>query len=232
MHDDRELLALIQQTEHARRGPADHVAGAALADDLAGDAPMPIPSTWLHPPREETTSWGTRQLAAAGLGLGLGLLIVVPALIWSLPQGALPGRSTPEMARRPPPDSRSPAMAAFASADGQTHGRLAATDIPHAVAAPSKADAAEDTETTLLLARSELLASSGDLAGARALLHESADRERGVILFALAETFDPNMLAAWGLRDQHADPARARGLYEQARAKGIERARSRLEALK
>ena len=50
--------------------------------------------------------------------------------------------------------------------------------------------------------------------------------------FALAETYDPNMLAAWGARGWAADVGQARALYRKALAGGISRAQSRLDALK
>jgi hypothetical protein len=48
---------------------------------------------------------------------------------------------------------------------------------------------------------------------------------------ALAETFDPNVLAAWGIRGQTADPRIARDLYSKAHMIGVPMARQRLEAL-
>ena len=48
---------------------------------------------------------------------------------------------------------------------------------------------------------------------------------------ALAETYDPNVLAAWGVRGQIADPRTARDLYAKANLIGIPMARQRLEAL-
>lgn len=228
MRDDRELLALIAaaEREHAGKPVATLAAGAEQ------EPPMPIPSTWLLPPREETTSWGARQLLAAGLGLGLGLLVVVPALIWSIPYAALPGHPALEAATasRNASSGGSQQLVAVASTQSDWQGRLS-TAYPPAVIAAST-DGPDEPETAILLARSELLASSGDLAGARELLRQGADAERAVILFALAETHDPNMLAAWGLRVQQADPAEARALYARAREKGHPRAGARIEALR
>jgi TPR repeat protein len=52
------------------------------------------------------------------------------------------------------------------------------------------------------------------------------------VLFALAETYDPNMLAAWGTRGVTADVARARALYQKALGLGVASAQNRLDALK
>ena len=51
------------------------------------------------------------------------------------------------------------------------------------------------------------------------------------ISFALAETYDPNMLAAWGTRGAIADVARAKALYHKSLGLGMARAQVRLEAL-
>ena len=52
------------------------------------------------------------------------------------------------------------------------------------------------------------------------------------LLFALAETYDPNMLAAWGSRGVSADVQRARALYAKALDLGFGRAMARLDALR
>ena len=50
--------------------------------------------------------------------------------------------------------------------------------------------------------------------------------------FALAETYDPNMLAAWGTRGIAADVTKAKSLYFKARDLGVSRAQVRLEQLR
>jgi hypothetical protein len=50
-------------------------------------------------------------------------------------------------------------------------------------------------------------------------------------LFALAETYDPNMLAAWGTIGMQGDVAKARELYTKALAGGLHEADARLKAL-
>lgn len=73
---------------------------------------------------------------------------------------------------------------------------------------------------------------SGDIAGARELLGGADVQSVGQASFALAETYDPNMLAAWGTRGAVADVARARALYAKALNLGVGRAMVRLEGLK
>jgi TPR repeat protein len=47
----------------------------------------------------------------------------------------------------------------------------------------------------------------------------------------LAETYDPNMLAAWGIRGVAPDVPKAKALYGEALDLGNARARQRLDAL-
>ena len=73
---------------------------------------------------------------------------------------------------------------------------------------------------------------SGDVGGARELLSNAEEGSQGAAVFALAETYDPNMLAAWGTRGVAADVAKARALYRKALNLGAERAQVRLDALR
>jgi hypothetical protein len=73
---------------------------------------------------------------------------------------------------------------------------------------------------------------SGDVVGAREMLAGADDGAQGAICFALAETYDPNMLAAWGTRGVAADAAKARALYRKASGLGVSRAQNRLDALR
>ena len=51
-----------------------------------------------------------------------------------------------------------------------------------------------------LLAHAAQRVESGDVEGAREMLADADDGGQGAVSFALAETYDPNMLAAWGTR--------------------------------
>jgi hypothetical protein len=82
-----------------------------------------------------------------------------------------------------------------------------------------------------LLARAAQRIDIGDVTAARELLVGADDGGQGAILFALAETYDPNMLAAWGTRDVAADAVKARALYGKAFGLGVARAQNRLDAL-
>jgi TPR repeat protein len=74
-------------------------------------------------------------------------------------------------------------------------------------------------------------ARNGDVATARSMLtaHESGSTAHAV--FALAETYDPNMLAAWNIRGVTADARLARELYRKAASLGLARAERRLGLL-
>jgi hypothetical protein len=70
-----------------------------------------------------------------------------------------------------------------------------------------------------------------DLGGAREILQAHLDDDNnGRVTFALAETYDPNMLASWG-STADADTKRARVLYHKAFELGVTAAKMRLEAL-
>ncbi len=83
----------------------------------------------------------------------------------------------------------------------------------------------------LLVEKAEAMLERGDIIGARRELAEAAAAGNTHAKFALAETFDPNMLAARGLRVPVADAGTARALYTQALAAGDARAQRRLEGL-
>ena len=82
-----------------------------------------------------------------------------------------------------------------------------------------------------LLAQASRRVESGDVAGAREMLGSAEEAGQGPVSFALAETYDPNMLAAWGARGAVADVAKARALYRKALSLGVVSAQNRLEAL-
>lgn len=86
-------------------------------------------------------------------------------------------------------------------------------------------------EEQMLLERCEEMIARGDMQGARDGLAKAAADGSVNAKFALAETFDPNVLAAWGLRDRVADVGVARTLYGQALEAGDPRAGRRIAAL-
>ena len=91
---------------------------------------------------------------------------------------------------------------------------------------------AEARRVEEILAQAVRRVSSGDVIGARDMLAAAEDGAQGPVTFALAETYDPNMLAAWGSRGVTSDIVKARALYRKALELGVTKANMRLEALK
>ena len=81
------------------------------------------------------------------------------------------------------------------------------------------------------LATARTLAAAGEVIQARVILGEPALAGNGEAAYLLAETYDPNVLAALGLTGVKAEPERARDLYEHALREGVTAARQRVEAL-
>lgn len=219
-----------------------------LFDDEEDDAAMPIPSTWRTPPEPPDSGPLRDQLKAAAFGFATGLAVIVPVVLVltgrlgdvsfdALFGGAEPlaptvartvaapeqlpvhvqQRVVPTTLVTPAPRRPETMAAAFETAPS--------APLPEPQAAESKVSWAG----AIAEARRRIL--SGDVAGGRETLRPAVAAEEPEAVMALAETFDPNMLAAWGVRDVTADVERARGLYQKALSAGLEPARTRLEAL-
>ena len=190
-----------------------------------------------------------REGRAALIGFGLGLALLVPiAIVMSnrLAEQAPPHIDTVtagvvqalvplsvtvddvgiKTTRRPTQASSgiqlspvSPATAAISSPPTLTIEPVSKPAEPVSTAASDR-----------LIEGRELIA-KGDIEAARRLLQQGAVEGNPQYLMALAETFDPNMLAAWSARGAAADVLRARALYQSALVQGENKARQRLEAL-
>ena len=82
-----------------------------------------------------------------------------------------------------------------------------------------------------LLNKARVLLGQGEVGAARAVLEQATEAGGAPALFALAETYDPAVLARWGTVGTLGDVARARELYGLALAAGAPEARARLMAL-
>jgi TPR repeat protein len=82
------------------------------------------------------------------------------------------------------------------------------------------------------MARARQLIEQRNISAARSMLERAAEAGDPQALFALAETYDPNVLAAWGTVGTQGDAAKAKQLYAKARAGGLEEAEARLQALR
>lgn len=108
----------------------------------------------------------------------------------------------------------------------------AAPPVAIAAAAPIPDLAAPaDANLPKLMARARLLLGQGDIGGARAMLERAAASGDAVALFALAETYDPAILARWGTHGTRGDVVRAHALYRQAQSAGVAAAAERLAGL-
>jgi hypothetical protein len=82
-----------------------------------------------------------------------------------------------------------------------------------------------------LLEEARALVLAGRVVDARELLTQPEMRASAEAMYVLAETYDPNVLAALSITQVRAEPMRARALYEQALGEGLTAARQRLRAL-
>jgi TPR repeat protein len=105
-----------------------------------------------------------------------------------------------------------------------------ASEAPAAAVPPARSGLtpAEATAYTTL-ARAKI--QQGDIAAARRLLERAADGDDADALLALAETYDPRMLAQWGVIGVKPNVELAKTLYNKAGIRGAKRARERLLAI-
>jgi hypothetical protein len=82
-----------------------------------------------------------------------------------------------------------------------------------------------------LLARAKALVGQGNIRAARDVLERAAETGSAQAAFALAETYDPNVLATWRTRGTRSDATKARDLYARAYEGGIKAAKDRSHAL-
>jgi hypothetical protein len=220
------------------------------------DEQMPIPSTWRQPVPYDDDHWFRQQMGAAVLGLIAGLMIVVPAVLWLSgffgPQrsGSTAARTSPSAIESSPSadkvvdaaparpvdqQSESAAQYVIGSLGPQRSQPFAANPTPPSANPVSPSARLVDPNKPLieeLLAQANQRIESGDVIGAREMLAGADDGTQGAISFALAETYDPNMLAAFGIRAMVADAAKARELYHRASGLGVARAQNRLDGLR
>jgi hypothetical protein len=90
----------------------------------------------------------------------------------------------------------------------------------------------EAAKAEALLADARRLIGEGDFRTARSVLEDQTVSAMPTARFLLAETYDPNFLAARGVRTVRAEVPRAIELYRLALDGGIEAARQRISALR
>ena len=119
-----------------------------------------------------------------------------------------------------------PATAALPANDKPV---VPARDKPATMTAP---EAPGNAEAARLMARASLLRDQGNIGAARIVLERAAETGNASALFALAETYDPLSLSAWGTFGTQGDAAKAQELYAKALAGGVQEAGDRLNALR
>jgi hypothetical protein len=87
-------------------------------------------------------------------------------------------------------------------------------------------------EVARLMARAGALLGQGNIGAARIVLERAAETGNAKASFALAETYDPVILSAWGAYGTRGDATKAREFYAKARAGGISEAKDRFNALR
>ncbi len=192
-----------------------------------------LPQILQHPPtgltgakKIETGSSRGQALAPAILALALlGIAVLMSASMIDFAR--LPGLSILDDKPRPRliPQAQKPLSLATGLNPQATslEDNFVSTETP---AAPPLS-----LDELALLERCETLIAGGNMETARQELARAASAGSLNARFALAETFDPNVLAAWGMRERIADVGAARALYEQALAAGDARAAPRLGGL-
>jgi hypothetical protein len=149
---------------------------------------------------------------------------------------ATPGRSrygTASLSSTPNPTQAPATGKPAAPLSASNKPVMPAADKPATVAArPTAPEALGNPELARLISRASLLLSQGNIGTARIVLERAAETGSAPALFALAETYDPAILAAWGTFGTQGDVAKARELYAKAFASGVQEARDRLNALR
>ena len=233
--------------------------GGLLINEHQDDEPMPIPSTWRQPVGSDDERWYRQQVGAAALGLVAGLIVVVPSVLWL--SGWMGGARTSARQAGSEPiavkvaevkstsDIRAVKVQVVPVEKTETATQYVAASVDPRLAMAPTAPAIEQAPVPIpvpvartvepkqpradeVITQVERRIGSGDIAGAREMILANETAAPGAMIFALAETYDPNMLAAWGTRGVSADVVKARSLYQRARDLGEARAQMRLDQLK
>jgi hypothetical protein len=229
--------------------PADFSA-VDYDDDEDLDLPMLVQGDRYGALPETSVARRISASSAGVIGFGLGLVLVVPIGIvmtgafndfgltspLSSTKGETAASEQVQSSVVPASASEDRSVATLGgttpnpvAADTRSVAARAPDALARAVAAASRFEDATPPATPLDRARAAIAA--GDVEAARTSLEGLVAEGNPTALMLLAETFDPNMLAAWSVRGVIADPAIARELYRRAAALGIAQAKLRLEAL-
>lgn len=176
------------------------------------------------------------QVAMALLGFVGGTILVVPAVLWLTPARQ---PSSGAVSRPVPAVVAQAASGNVASAPvpvpppWTTEHELPAAPAPVEAPPPivARANPLPSPEQRRAIEAARGLIRSGQLQAAREALTRPGLADIGEVAFMLAETYDPNVLAALGVTVVRAEADTARRYYEAALARGITAAAHRLEGL-
>ncbi len=165
------------------------------------------------------------------LGFGIGCLVTLPLAVFAsgrLSHSTVMAASVPRITvvatRAVSPVAAQPVAASKPAKAVWRDGILPTLEI-----APGDSS---DPVASERIRRARDLLHSGKVGEARALLSDTDLEATPEGAFALAETFDPNVLASLNLSHAQAEVERARRLYAQALVGGLEHARQRLDGLR
>lgn len=216
------------ETEPTSVPPADTL--QSMPEPAAGVAssvlPPPEPIIALHAPLPEDAPVGGEPFWAVPPSVAV-VAIPPPPIAPALPAAELPVVA--------PMDEIPPAIAVpSVTAPPQPFEtpRPMAVPVPaQPTAAPRPAPSLTPTEIEAARRRGEALASVGDFSGARRFLERAAQAGSGPAAMAMAESFDPHVLARRGVIGLRPDRASAQLWYRHALALGVVEAAARLNAL-
>ena len=103
-------------------------------------------------------------------------------------------------------------------------------EAPAAAALPSTPanNGPTPTEVAAYIVLAQAKIRQGDIASARRLLERASSGDEAEAWLVLAETYDPQMLARWGVLGIKPDPEKAKNLYQEAQRRGARGAREHL----
>jgi len=103
-------------------------------------------------------------------------------------------------------------------------------EAPAAAALPSTParNGQAPREVAAYIAQAYAKIRQGDIAAARRLLEWASNGDEAEAWLVLAETYDPQMLARWGVVGIKPDLEKAKNLYQEAQRRGAQGARERL----
>ena len=212
--------------------------------------PEPMPISWLSPVTPKPQGVLLRHVGGGALGLAMGLALLVPIVLWQ--KGRIdPAGSATRIATTFGLAAAAPPAAPEAVRRETSTGVPRTVKVPVEVinpvpTAPVSASVAvikpvpvevvtaqnEAAKSEALLEDARRLIGEGDFRAARSMLEDQAISALPTARFLLAETYDPNFLAARGVRSVRAEVPRAIELYRLALDGGIDAARQRINALR